>query len=70
MSPSAFSSTLTIDAQISEARANSEAGVDKIGEDEDDSDIDYDKRITLLLMMICKKAVMKVMMTMIVIISS
>lgn len=66
MSPSAFSSTLTIDAQISEARANSEAGVDKIGEDEDDSDIDYDKRITLLLMMICKKAVMKVMMTMIV----
>ena len=66
MSPSAFSSTLTIDAQISEARANSEAGVDTIGEDEDDSDIDYDKRITLLLMMICKKAVMKVMMTMIV----
>ena len=66
MSPSAFSSTLTIDAQISEARANSEAGVDKIGEDEDDSDIDYDKRITLLLMMICKKAVMKVMLTMIV----
>ena len=43
MSPSAFSSTLTIDAQISEARAFSEAEVDKMGEDEDDSDIDYDQ---------------------------
>ena len=43
MSPSAFSLTLTIDAQISEARAFSEAEVDKMGEDEDDSDIDYDQ---------------------------
>ena len=43
MSPSTFSSTLTIDAQISEARAYSEAEVDKMGEDEDDSDIDYDQ---------------------------
>ena len=41
MSPSTFSSTLTIDAQISEARAYSEAEVDKMGED--DSDIDYDQ---------------------------
>ena len=44
MSPSAFSSTLTIDAQISVTRAYSEAEVDKMGEDEDNSDIDYDQQ--------------------------